>query len=91
MISEGVGNMQGKVSEEGIKTVISFSLTDPEVSVCQGLQLPGNKLQTLHIILTQIPLEVTNHHPIKKREMCRISRAASSFAPVQESRSLSTL
>lgn len=53
--------MQEKGSKEGVKTAISFSLTDPEVNVCQGLQLPGNKLQTLHIMPTQTTLEVTNH------------------------------
>ena len=66
--------MQGKGSEEGVKTVISFSITDPEVNVCQGLQLPGNKLQMLHIIPTQTTLEITNHHLTKKEKCAKLAQ-----------------
>lgn len=66
--------MQGKGSEEDAKTIISFSLTDPEMNVCQGLQLPGNKLQTLHVIPTQTTLEVTNHHLTKKQKRAKLAQ-----------------
>lgn len=61
--------MKGKGSEEGVKTVISFSLTDPEVNVCQGLQLPGNRLQMLHINPTQTTLNLQTTTYQKKRNV----------------------